>query len=139
MLAPKVLVVDDHAETLEVLEFVLKLAGFEVTTRVDGPSALRTELGDYAAVITDLAMPGMDGAELVRSLRSRMHRPVPVMVLTGQGIPCDALDCPSCIVLRKPTLPDDLTRTLRWLLDSCTHDCESCANRHPRTPVLDAT
>ena len=54
---PKVLVVDDHPETLEMLELVLALAGFEVTARADGLSALETSLDDYAAVVTDLAMP----------------------------------------------------------------------------------
>ena len=128
-MAPKVLVVDDHSETLEVLELVLTIAGFEVTAKADGSSALDTVLDEYAAVVTDLAMPGMDGTELVRHLRAKMKRPVPIVVLTGQGIPIERLDCRCCVLLRKPSLPDDIVSTLRWLLESCVHECEGCANR----------
>ncbi len=129
MSAPKVLVVDDHPETLEMLELVLKLAGFEVTAMADGLSALETTLDDYAAVVTDLAMPRMDGTELVRQLRARMKRPVPIVVLTGQGIRLERLDCRCCVLIRKPTLPDDLTSALQWLIESCAHECENCAHR----------
>ena len=125
---PKVLVVDDHPETLEMLELVLALAGFEVTARADGLSALETSLDDYAAVVTDLAMPGMDGTELVRQLRARMKRPVPIVVLTGQGLPLERIDCHCCVLMRKPTHPDHLTSTLHWLIESCAHECETCAD-----------
>jgi len=128
-------VVDDHPETLELLEVVLRLGGFEVTTKRDGRAALEANLDEYAAVLTDLAMPGMDGRELVQHLRARMARPVPIVVLTGQGPLADSLECRSCAVLRKPTLPDALTPTLWWLLESCVHDCESCANRGRRPPA----
>ena len=140
MSAPKVLVVDDHPETLEVLELVLQLAGFEVTARADGLSALATDLDDFDAVVTDLAMPGMDGSALVRALRTRLARPVPIVVLTGQGIPLERLDCRCCVLLRKPSMPEDLTATLRWLLESCAHECDNCANRRISSPPsLDVT
>jgi len=135
--APKVLVVDDHVETLEVLELVLRLAGFEVTAKADGHSALNSDLHDYAAVVTDLAMPRMDGIELVRHLRTRMSRPVPILVLTGQGVSLEHLDCRCCALLRKPSLPDDLTATLRWLLESCVHECETCASRRQQPTPTD--
>jgi len=136
----KVLVVDDHPETLEVLEFVLQLAGFEVTARADGLGALGTRLDEFDAVVTDLAMPRMDGAELVRALRARMQRPVPIVVLTGQGIPFDCLDCRCCVLLRKPSMPDDVTATLRWLVESCVHECDNCAiRRMAAPPPLDVT
>jgi CheY-like chemotaxis protein len=133
------LVVDDHPETLEVLGFVLTIAGFEVTAKADGPGALDTVLEEYAAVVTDLAMPRMDGTELVRALRARMKRPVPIVVLTGQGVSLERLDCRCCALLRKPSLPDDIVGTLRWLLESCVHDCDVCANRRAQQASTDVT
>jgi CheY-like chemotaxis protein len=139
MSGPKVLVVDDHRETLEILALVLKLAGFEVTAKADGLSALDTPLDDYAAVVTDLAMPRMDGTELVRQLRARMTHPVPIVVLTGQGMPLERLDCRCCVLLLKPSLPDDLTSTLRGLMESCAHECESCSNARRQQQSTDLT
>lgn len=136
---PKVLVVDDHPETLEMLELVLALAGFEVTAMADGLSALETSLDDYAAVVTDLAMPQMDGTELVRQLRAKMKRPVPIVVLTGQGLPLERLDCRCCVLMRKPTLPDHLTSTLQWLIESCAHECESCPDGRRQRQSTDLT
>jgi len=138
-LAPKVLVVDDHPETLEILELVLTIAGFGVTAKADGPGALDTDLDEYAAVVTDLAMPRMDGTELVRHLRAKMKRPVPIVVLTGQGIARERLDCRCCSLLRKPTLPNDLVSTLQWLLETCVHECDVCANRRAQQASTDVT
>jgi len=137
MATPQVLVVDDHPETLELLQVVLTLGGLEVTSATGGRPALEADLGRFDAVVTDLAMPGLDGFELIRLLRNRMPRPVPIVVLTGQGTPEDRMpQCRCCLVLRKPCLPDALTGAVRRLLVSCIHDCDNCANRRART--LDA-
>ena len=60
-----VLVVDDEEVIVDLLHEVLVRAGHRVETARDGEQALRKILsGGYDAVISDLKMPGMDGAEL---------------------------------------------------------------------------
>jgi signal transduction histidine kinase/ActR/RegA family two-component response regulator len=79
-----VLVVDDERMVREVLTMHLEDAGYAVTTAVDGAEAL-ARLDDergFAALITDLAMPGPDGLAVIRAARQRFPT-IPVMLLTG--------------------------------------------------------
>ncbi|MCC6559295.1 MAG: response regulator [Polyangiaceae bacterium] len=69
--ARAILVVDDNAVNRSLLVDALRPLGFAVTEAADGASALERALRDRPElVITDLAMPGMDGLELVRRLRA---------------------------------------------------------------------
>jgi CheY-like chemotaxis protein len=67
---PKILVVDDEPDALEVLEFNLKNAGYEVSTADDGEAALkkaRQLLPDL--ILLDLMLPEVDGLEVCKLLR----------------------------------------------------------------------
>jgi len=65
-----VLVVDDQADNRELMRDLLGAAGFETRLAASGDEALRAlETDSVTIVLTDLLMPGMDGAELVRRLR----------------------------------------------------------------------
>jgi two-component system response regulator AtoC len=79
----KVLLVDDEPGVLFTLTEVLEERGDEVVTASSGEAALE-RLEGVEAVITDLAMPGMDGLALLRALRER-DPALPVIVLTAQG------------------------------------------------------
>ena len=62
---PKILIVDDEPDALEVLGFNLKNAGYEVTTADDGDTALkkaRQQLPDL--ILLDLMLPEIDGLEV---------------------------------------------------------------------------
>jgi EAL domain-containing protein (putative c-di-GMP-specific phosphodiesterase class I) len=78
-----VLVVDDEPLVLNVLARTLEGA-FDVTTCEDGLQAVsHIEEGAFAAVISDINMPGMNGLELLRAVRD--HDPdLPVLLVTGQ-------------------------------------------------------
>lgn len=80
----RVLLVDDNALALEVMTRMLTLLGCEVTAAADAHAGLMgMECGEYALVVTDLQMPGMDGWELCRRVKRR--RPgLPVLAITGQ-------------------------------------------------------
>ncbi|MER7999962.1 response regulator transcription factor [Streptomyces sp. NPDC095613] len=79
-----ILVVDDDPTVAEVVTGYLERAGFAVHQAPDGPAALRaTELRWPDLVVLDLMLPGMDGLEVCRLLRSR--GPVPVIMLTARG------------------------------------------------------
>ena len=79
----KVLVVDDDAALRFTLEEVLGDKGFEVVSADSGAQALE-RLAGVDAVITDLAMPGMDGLALLAQLREREPE-LPVVLLTAHG------------------------------------------------------
>lgn len=69
---PRALVVDDHGVNRTVAERLLERAGYDVEIAGSGPRALELfEAGRFDVVLLDLAMPGMDGLEVVRRLRER--------------------------------------------------------------------
>ena len=68
---PRILIVDDEPQIARVLRTGLKTHGYEVRVAADGVSALET-FSDWHPdlVVTDLAMPNMDGLDLCRRLRA---------------------------------------------------------------------
>jgi len=90
---PKVLLVDDDAEVLRLLQGVVEAAGYEVSTATNGINALyRMEQSTASIVITDLNMPEMGGLELCRRIRARSGGEyVYVMVLSIRDGEADVL------------------------------------------------
>ncbi|MBL4791161.1 MAG: EAL domain-containing protein [Kordiimonadaceae bacterium] len=81
-----VLVVDDSATTRSTLEHVLDLSGFEVTCAKDGAEAvLELERSHFDFVVTDIAMPNMDGYELLRKMAELKERRPGVIVMSEKG------------------------------------------------------
>jgi len=127
--APHVLIVDDHLDTLQLFENALSLEGFLVTLAGNGDQALELASHDFDAVLTDLAMPGMDGHELIRTLRGlHRSRPVPIVLISGQVLtePAVLTEGGHCALMRKPCDLAALASTLRQLIETCLHDCSRC-------------
>jgi len=82
---PKVLLVDDRPENLLALEAVLAQLGVEIVSANSGEEALRALLlDDYAVVLLDVQMPGMDGFETARFIRGRERSATtPIIFLTA--------------------------------------------------------
>jgi two-component system, OmpR family, KDP operon response regulator KdpE len=77
----RILIVDDEPQITRVLRTSLVSNGHEVTVAQDGADALEKFLkAEPDLVITDLAMPGMDGIELTKEIRERSD--VPIIVLS---------------------------------------------------------
>jgi EAL domain-containing protein (putative c-di-GMP-specific phosphodiesterase class I) len=107
----RVLVVDDEPNLLEVLGVILTDAGWQVDTAPDGRAALRLVDGQhYEVVLSDIDMPGMNGVELLREIRTR-DLDVPVLLITGHprvDTAVEALDHGALRYLRKPIRERDL-------------------------------
>lgn len=86
-----ILVVEDDLDVARFIELNLELEGFEVYLCHDGPSALSTIASTLPdLVLTDVTMPGLDGIELVRRLRSDPATSnLPVIMLTARGQSAD--------------------------------------------------
>lgn len=110
--ARRVLVVDDQKETLESLRRLLLSFGHEVEVARDGVEALaRLKLG-IDLVLVDAEMPGMDGFELSRRIRSDAEfHDLPVMMVTGRDSRTDRLRAVEAGVndfISKPVDPAEL-------------------------------
>jgi PAS domain S-box-containing protein len=92
-IATHVLLVDDQPANLLALEAALEPLGVNMVRAVTGPEALAAlELQDFAAVLLDVRMPGMDGFEVAREIRSRPRtRFTPILFVTAGDDPDDAM------------------------------------------------
>ena len=80
-----ILVADDEESLRTVLGMLLRRQGYRVTTVEDGMEALEAlESASYAALLTDLRMPGLDGLGLLRRVTARWPT-MPVIILTAHG------------------------------------------------------
>ena len=111
-----VLVVDDIATNRLVASQLLAAAGARAIEASSGPEALdRLAEGGIDAVLLDLMMPGMDGAETLRRIRAAHGRDVPVVAMTADVLAVrsdDALRQSLDGFLPKPILPEALRAVL---------------------------
>jgi DNA-binding response OmpR family regulator len=129
---PDVLVVDDDADIRILVAMALEDAGCSVRTVSDGASALTSiEAKAPDVVVLDVMMPGMDGYQVVRTMRA--IRPAPatkVLMLTtrlGERDRLRGLGDGADDYLTKPYDPTELVAKVKWLLRSS--DEERAARR----------
>ena len=80
----RVLIAEDEQRIASFIDKGLSANGFAVTVVADGPSAYDyATTGDFDLMVLDIGLPGMDGFEVLRRLRSE-HNPIPVIVLTAR-------------------------------------------------------
>jgi signal transduction histidine kinase/CheY-like chemotaxis protein len=111
----RVLLVDDEPVVREVLTAELREAGYDVTESGDGEAALDLLEGgaDFDILVTDLALPGMDGVALIRAAQG--HQPgLRVILITGYAGDAAALAVGATVsgafaLLRKPVTAAQLT------------------------------
>jgi CheY-like chemotaxis protein len=84
--APTILVVEDYADSREMLRLLLESLGYRVITAENGSEALALAATDHLdLVVTDFALPDVNGVTLVnglRSLNSQLRR-IPIIMLTA--------------------------------------------------------
>ena len=115
----KILVVDDERAVRESLRRALELEGYDVELASDGREAVdRLDEVEPDAVILDVLMPGLDGLEVCRQLRSAGNR-LPILMLTARDAVqnrVQGLDAGADDYVTKPFALDELLARLRALL-----------------------
>ncbi|WP_395292276.1 response regulator transcription factor [Kitasatospora hibisci] len=115
----RLLLVEDEERLARSLSQGLRAEGYVVDVVGDGLLGLeQARAGDYAAIVLDLMLPGLNGFRVCEALR-READPVPILMLTaknGEYDEAEALDCGADDFLSKPFSYVVLTARLRALL-----------------------
>jgi CheY-like chemotaxis protein len=127
-----ILVVDDEAHILHVVNLKLSNAGFRVLTAEDGEEGLELALEHRPdLVITDYQMPFLTGLELCQKLKAHPHTAeTPALMLTARGfkLPAEALDQTNIVeVFSKPFSPKEVLEAVHRLVGQSTAGMESPA------------
>jgi DNA-binding response OmpR family regulator len=114
----RVLIVEDDRTVAEVVTRYLEREGFTVESVADGCEALeRADAQPPDLVVLDIMLPGLDGLEVCRRLRSRA--PIPVVMLTARGSEEDrvlGLELGADDYVAKPFSPRELTARVKAVL-----------------------
>ena len=118
---PKILVVDDEPDALEVLGFKLKEAGFAPLFAKDGTRALTMARDEQPALIVlDLMLPEIDGLEVCKILRrDQVTAMIPILMLTAKAAEMDrvvGLELGADDYVTKPFSPRELVLRIKKLL-----------------------
>lgn len=118
---PKILVVDDEPEAVELVEFNLKQAGYEVVTAADGAEALKKAHALLPSlVVLDLMLPEVDGLEVCKMLRrDPATAAIPIVMVTAKAAEIDrvlGLELGADDYVTKPFSPRELVLRLKKLL-----------------------
>src|SRR5512142_476142 len=114
----RILIVDDDVELCELVTEYLSGEGFRVDAVHHGEEGLKRALsGDYVLVVLDIMLPGMNGLDVLRKLRTESR--VPVLILTARGDDVDrivGLEIGADDYLPKPFNPRELLARVRAIL-----------------------
>ncbi len=117
-MSDRILLIEDDAKLAGMIQDYLGGFGFDVVIAGDGKAGLRLQASESCdAVILDLMLPGIDGLEVCRRLRSRDA--VPLLMLTAKGDPMDrvvGLEIGADDYLPKPFEPRELLARIRAIL-----------------------
>ena len=119
---PNILVVDDDADTRQLMRMLLVREGYDVTLAADGRLALKMlEQSVPDLILSDVMMPDLDGFSLLQQVRSNpATRELPVILLTAKTTlndVCEGLGLGADDYLIKPFQKTDLLARIRTKID----------------------
>ena len=121
MKKPKIVVIEDEVDILEVITYNLSKEGFDVCSALDGEEGLaliKKEVPDL--VLLDLMLPGLDGIEICRKLKTDYStRSIPIIMVTAKGEESDivlGLGMGADDYMVKPFRPRELMARIRSVL-----------------------
>lgn len=86
----RILIIEDDAEIAGIERDYLELAGYETDITGDGAEGMRLALtGDYALILLDVMLPGVDGFEICRRIRGRVD--VPIIIVSARRSDIDKI------------------------------------------------
>ncbi len=116
-----VYVIDDDPAMRDSLDFLLAAAGFDVRVFDSASSFLSVQADlSFGCVVSDIRMPGLDGMDLLRRLRTSSS-PLPVIVMTGHGdipLAVEAIKLGAIDFIEKPFEDERLIEILQTVLQN---------------------
>ena len=118
---PKILVVDDEPDAVDLIDFNLKAAGYDVVTAADGAEALKKAKSVLPALILlDIMLPEVDGLEVCKILRrDPATAGIPIIMLTAKAAEIDrilGLELGADDYITKPFSPRELILRVKKML-----------------------
>jgi two-component system, OmpR family, alkaline phosphatase synthesis response regulator PhoP len=116
-----VLIIDDEKDLIELVRYNLEKEGYHVTSAYDGESGLATAFQTMPHIaIIDLMLPGIDGLEVCRRLRSEPRTAqIPILMLTAKSAETDrivGLELGADDYVTKPFSPRELAARIKAIL-----------------------
>lgn len=134
----RVLVVDDDVELCELVAEYLQSEGFEIEAVYSGDEGVERALAaDYALVVLDVMLPGINGFEALRQIRAKSD--VPVLMLTARGEDVDrivGLEIGADDYLPKPFNPRELVARIHAILRRARPAAETLSPTAPDPIVV---
>ncbi|MET8028840.1 response regulator [Streptomyces avermitilis] len=120
----RILIVDDHEDTLYALESTLAPLGYLLSRATSGDHALKEVLrGQVGLLLLDVRMPGVSGLDVVRYMRRlEQTQHIPIILLTGFGLDAELTTTAFALgvadLVMKPVDPWSLRTKVRYLYDA---------------------
>ncbi|AGC50579.1 response regulator [Lawsonia intracellularis] len=117
-----ILVVDDSKTVRNLMSFVFKSKGYQVTTAEDGLDGLEKlySVDKVDLIVSDINMPRMDGFTFIKSVREQdLYRNIPIIILSTEKEDEDikkGMKFGANLYMVKPAQPDTLVRNIKMLL-----------------------
>lgn len=121
-MSEKILIIDDHVETVNLVSAILSRQGYDVYTAHSGPDGLDRAGQIYPdLILLDVMMPDMDGYEVCKLMRQRTYlKDTPIIMFTAKSQPgekWEGFQAGATDYLIKPTNTDELSKRVRTILD----------------------
>jgi len=128
----RILVVDDDHSTVEAMATLLGQDGHEVEAFTSGKEAIAAMRSrPFDVVVTDLEMPVVDGATVIRAAREASPNACIVVTDQGAAAPKDLEDAGACLVLEKPIEYEAVHHAIAACRAVGGHAGPRCAKRCP--------